>query len=574
MSKRLVILVILLLMGVSFLAGAWISYRTAKQGSSAEGRKILHYVDPMHPSYTSDKPGIAPDCGMPLEPVYADGTVGSGGAALPPGTVRVSPEKLQTIGVKLAIVERSGGNQLLRLPGRIAADETRTYVINATIDGWITSVGSNTTGSFVRKNEVLATFYSSEFLSAGQALLYALTSMDRVQGGAPAANQQQKDQMQQFNLSLKQYRDSLRNLGMGDRQINEMIRTRTYMENIDIDSPAAGLVLVRNVSPGQRFERGKELYRIADISRVWVLVDTYGAEVDQMKPGRTVMVSLPGRDKTLRATVSKVPPVFDATSRTLKVRLEMDNPGYILRPDMFVDAELPVTLPDMLAVPAEAVLDSGLKKTVFVEKGAGIFEPREVETGRSVGNRVEIVSGLKPGERIVVSGTFLIDSESRMKTAASGINGPASLDPACGMYVDETKARAAGNYLESDGKTYYFCSDTCKRDFLKKGGKPTSSTLSPGAKPSAAPMHDMHGAGHDHGSMEMPANKGSMGSMPDLGKQTKKPPQEGMTHKESMQMPMAKEAAPMPAMPSMPATKPAPPTPPMQPMQGAEHRHD
>lgn len=580
MNRRLVILGILVLMAVSFLAGAWISYRTAKQGSSAGGRKILHYVDPMHPSYTSDKPGIAPDCGMPLEPVYADGTIGSGSAALPPGTVQVSPEKLQTIGVKIGTVERSGGSQLLRLPGRIAVDETKTYVINATIDGWITSVGSNTTGSFVRKNEVLATFYSSEFLSAGQALLYALTSMDRVQGGSPAANQQQKDQMQQFNLSLKQYRDSLRNLGMGDRQIDKMIRTRTYMENIDIDSPASGLVLVRNVSPGQRFERGKELYRIADISRVWVLVDTYGAEVDQMKPGRTVMVSLPGRNRTFRATVSKVPPVFDAASRTLKVRLEMDNPGAMLRPDMFVDVELPVTLPEMLAVPSEAVLDSGLKKTVYVEKSAGLFEPREVETGRSVGNRVEIVSGLKPGERIVVSGTFLIDSESRMKTAASGITGPASLDPACGMYVDEAKARAAGNFLESGGTTYYFCSDTCKRDFLKKGGKPSSTTGSPGAKPTTAPMHDMHGAGHDHGAMEMSANKGGMDTMPTAGKKAKSPADEGMTHTGSMQgsmqmpMPMGKEAAPMQSMPAMPAGKPAPQPPPMTPMQGAEHKHD
>lgn len=582
MGRRLILLGILALMAVSFLAGAWISYRTAGKGAAGGGRKILHYVDPMHPSYTSDKPGIAPDCGMPLEPVYADGAVGSGSATanLPPGTVQVSPDKLQAIGVTIGTVEKSGGSQLLRLPGRVAPDETRTYVINATIDGWITSVGTNTTGSIVHKDEVLATFYSSEFLSAGQALIYAVNSMDRVQTGNPAANQAQRDQMKQFNLSLSQYRDSLRNLGMGDRQINEMIRTRKYMENVDIDSPANGIVLVRNVSPGQRFERGKELYRIADLSRVWILVDTYGAEVDQLRPGKLVTATVPGRNLTYHARVSKVPPIFDPASRTLKVRLELDNPRSILRPDMFMDVELPVTLPQMLSVPAESVLDSGLKKTVFVERGPGLFEPREVETGRSFGNRLEILSGLKEGERIVISGTFLIDSESRMKTAASGITGPAEQDPACGMYVDTAKARAAGNFLESGGKTYYFCSDSCKRDFLKKAGKPSAATGSPAAKPTPAPMHDMHGAGHDHGAMEMPANKGGMGTMPAAGNKAKSPADEGMTHKgsmpESMQMPMpmGKETAPQPSMPAMPAKNPVPQPPPMPSMQGAEHSHD
>jgi len=402
--------------------------------------------------------------------------------------VQVSAQQQQLIGVKVGVVEKTGASQTLRLTGRVAPDERRTYVVNATIDGWITNVGSNTTGSIVKKEEVLATFYSSEFLSAGQALIYALTSMDRSMQGT-ASSQAQKDQMQQFNVSLKQYRDALRNLGMGEAQIQRMIQTRKYMENVDIASPGSGLVLTRNVSPGQRFERGKELYRIADLSRIWVLVDTYGAEAELFKPGSVLRVNLPNRNRSFPGRVSSTPPVFDPASRTLKVRLEVDNPNYILRPDMFVDVELPNRLPECLAIPAEALIDSGLKKTVFVERDPGSFEPREVETGRSFGGRVEILSGLKEGEHIAVSGTFLLDSESRLRTASAGITTTAHQDPVCGMYVDEAKATAAGHLVQRSGSTYYFCSDDCKNKFLKNpaGAKLAIQPMAPSPAPKAKP---------------------------------------------------------------------------------------
>ena len=510
MRRSLVAAGIFVLMAVSFLAGNWVSHRPADTNIAADGRKILHYVDPMHPTYTSDKPGIAPDCGMPLEPVYANGTQSSAGSsrktALLPGAVTVNADQQQLIGIKTALVEKTPANQLLRLQGRVIPDELRTYVINATIDGWITSVGTNTIGSIVRKDEVLATFYSSEFLSAGQALIYALNSMDRSMG-TTAANQAQRDQMQQFNVSLKQYRDSLRNLGMGEQQIEEMIRTRKYMENVDIASPGNGIVIARTVSQGQRFERGKELYRIADLSKVWVLVDTYGAEADFFKPRMQVSVILPNRNRTFPARVAAVPPLFDPASRTLKVRLEIDNPGYVLRPDMFVDVELPVQMPAMLSVPQEALLDSGLKKTVFVEKSVGVFEPREVSSGRSFGSRVEILSGLKPGERIAISGTFLLDSESRMKTAAAGISGTPRQDPVCGMYVDEAKSREKGLVRESGGTTDYFCSEECKQKFLKSPAAKTIHTTTDAAADKRQPSQPVANSPSNHSG---PSSHGGM----------------------------------------------------------------
>ncbi len=180
-----------------------------------------------------------------------------------------------------------------------------------------------------------------------------------------------------------------------------------------------------------------------------------------------VKMELPYQKKTLYAEVSPVLPQFDPATRTLKVRLEADNPGYVMRPDMFVNVELPVSGPPAIIVPVDAVLDSGLKKTVFVDRGNGFFEPRQVETGRSLGERVEIARGLMPGEKIVVSGNFLIDSEARMQQAAAGITGKIGRDPVCGMNIDEDRAKAEGNFLEYKGKTYFFCSPECRDDFGK-----------------------------------------------------------------------------------------------------------
>ncbi|MDD2898747.1 MAG: efflux RND transporter periplasmic adaptor subunit [Desulfuromonadaceae bacterium] len=568
MSRRLLIVSTLFLMVCSFLVGTWISHRSGGQGTS-EGRKVLHYVDPMHPSYTSDKPGIAPDCGMPLVPVYADGSQESAGsdngAAMPPGTVQLSPDQQQLIGVKIGQVEMAGGSQNLRLQGRVAPDELRTYVINATIDGWITGIGNNTTGSIVRKNEILGTFYSPEFLSAEQALIYALGSMDRSMNSADPT-QAQKGQVQQFNVNLMQYRDSLRNLGMGDVQIADIIRTRKYNENINIASPGAGLVLSRNISAGQRFERGRELYRITDISRVWVYVDTYGSEVDHVKPGTKVRISIPNRAQVFNGVVSKVPPTFDPATRTLRIRVEVDNPGNILRPDMFVDCELPVKLPSMISVPTEALVDSGLKKVVFIEKKTGVFEPREIETGASYGGRVEVTSGLKAGERIAISGTFLLDSESRMKTTAAGITSTPQLDPVCGMYVDEARAQAAGLTAESGGKTYYFCSAEDKKSFLKNPAvkKPmTMPAMQQGAK---KPVTDHKN--HTMPGMTMPNS--------DDGKAGKKMPAMAAPATAPAKMTLDAQGASKAAMPAMspmqtgdePAVRKAPMSPPAAPSAG------
>jgi membrane fusion protein, copper/silver efflux system len=378
-----------------------------------------------------------------------------------PGMVRVSPDRQQLMGVRLATVEKVPETHTLRLLGRVATDETRIYQIIAPVDGWIRDTYNNSTGTLVKKDEPLASFYSPEFLSAQQAYFYALNSLDRFQ----ASDNETPGQISQTKANIQQYSDALRNLGMGDKQIEEIARTRKRTQNIQIAAPTAGFILARNVSPGRKFSRGTELFKIADLRRVWILADLFENETDYIKPGKIVKVTLPNQKKVLQAKVSSVLPQFDPATRTLKVRLEADNPGYVLRPDMFVDVELPVTFPPAIAVPADAILDSGLKKTVFVDRGNGYFEPREVETGWRFANRVEIVKGLEPGEKIVVSGNFLIDSESRMELAAAGMSGSLVKDPACGTVVSVKKAEKAGRTSIHQGKSYYFSSVECKDKF-------------------------------------------------------------------------------------------------------------
>jgi RND family efflux transporter MFP subunit len=413
---------VFILVGITaFSVGSWFGRLDSSRNASQGERSILHYVDPMNPAHTSDRPGIAP-CGMPMEPVYAEegapSQVPDGAASgMPPGTVTVSPEKQQTIGVKTAVVEKAAMDRVIRTVGRVATDEKRIYRLNAAVEGWIRETHDNATGSIVKKGEKLATYYAPEFLSSEQAYIYALSSLDRLQ----ETGKETPSQTQQFHANIQQYLDSLRSLGMSEQQIREMARTRQYTENIYIVAPATGFIIARDVSVGQRFEKGTEWYRIADISRVWVLADLFRNEADYAKPGMKVRVSIPHQKKTFEAVVGTILPLFDANARTLKVRLEIDNPDYVLRPDMFVDVEFPVTHLSTIAVPVDAVVNSGLESTVFVDRGAGFFEPRRVETGWRFGNKVEVTKGLAAGERIVISGTFLIDSESRMKVAAAGM---------------------------------------------------------------------------------------------------------------------------------------------------------
>ncbi len=471
MKKILFPILLLILLSAAFLAGSWY---TARRNSG----NTLNHV-----SLSLSKEGENSEFIS---------------SSMPKGTVKIDSDRQQAVGVRVAKVEKNSITHSIRVLGKVAPDEDRLYFINATVDGWITEVLPKKTGSLVKKDETLARFYSPEFLSAEQALLFALGSKDRIQTtGRDAPGQ--KDQLTQFNINLQQFRDALKNLGMGDLQIEEMIHTRKYMGHVNITSPSDGFLLARNVSKGLRFDKGRELYRIADLSRVWILADVYESDAGYFKPGIIAQISLPYQKKRYSATVIDILPVFDPATRTLKIRLETGNPAYLLRPEMFVDVELPVRLSPAIAIPADAILDSGSKKTVFVEKGNGFFEPREVDTGWRLGGKVEILKGLELGERIVVSGNFLIDSESKLGLAAAGMQGILTKDPVCGLDVSPRKAEKEGRKIIYGGRTYYFSSDECKQKFDKNPGhfiKKSNDETSPAEKPSSTKA--LKKQGHDH----------------------------------------------------------------------------
>ncbi len=476
---------------VAFLSGYYL--RSGGKGDSAGGRTVLYYVDPMHPAYRSEKPGIAPDCGMQLEPVYADGgPPGGGGVPLPPGAIRITPERQQLIGVRTAVVEQAPVTHQVRVLGRVAPDETRVYRINSSLAGFVQSVSTVTTGSFVKRDQYLASIYSPDLYALINSYIFALNSIDRQEKLTP-------ENIKRFrqDISIRGNRNSLLNIGMSETQLDEILKTRYNKEVIDIRSTESGYVLQRNISLGERFERGVEFYRIADLSKVWILADIFENEASYFKPGVLCQAKLPHRNLTFSARVGSVLPLYDSATRTLKVRLEVDNAGLVLRPDMFVDVELPVTLPAMITLPREALLDTGLKQTVFVDRGNGIFEPRAVEAGRYFGDRVEIVKGLVPGERIAVSGNFLLDSETRLKNSSSGIAGTPGKDPVCGMALDQETAKAAALTRQYGGKSWYFCSP---EDMAKFDRAPKRYT-GPGAAAESTTGHPVGGAA---GAMKMP----------------------------------------------------------------------
>jgi RND family efflux transporter MFP subunit len=358
--------------------------------------------------------------GMKPEPVYEGGDESAysdvDSSALPAGAIEISPEKQQIIGIRTAIVEKKADLHTLRALARVAVDDRKVYVINSSATGWVREVSPITVGSFVKKDQPLTIFYSPEFLAAEQSYFYALNALDRFSKEEPG----NLDQLSITKANIRQYSDTLRNLGMGEKQIEEIGEKRQFTDMIKVATPTSGIVISRTVYTGQRFERGTEFFKIADLSSVWIFVDTFENEAQYLKPGATVKVVHPHLKKTFQARVSADLPQFDPATRTLKVRLEANNPGYVLRPEMFVDVELPLRIPSAIIVPADAVIFSGTKKTVFVDLGNGYFEPREVQTGWRLSNKVEITKGLKPGERIVVSGNFLVDSESKIRGAGLG----------------------------------------------------------------------------------------------------------------------------------------------------------
>jgi len=417
-----------LFLAVAFSLGVLALVAHHPSSNSGQSRRVLYWVDPMHPSYRSDKPGTAPDCGMALEPVYAEE---ASHGLLPPedpvaGTTHIDPATQQLYGIRLAKVEMGDGHGTIRVFGRVAADQTRIYRVNLGTDGYVKETHDDAVGNHVTKDQHLAVVYSPEFLSVAGGYLSA---NERTPGGMNASKENTAPSTTLGATSAQARADRLRNLGMSDSQIMEISMDHKIPENVYVVSPTDGFILSRTISPGLRFDRGMDLYTIADLSHVWILAEIFGRDARAFRPGATARVTLQDTGESFKARVSDVLPEVDPATRVLNVRLEVDNPGFKLRPDMFVNVELATSLPAGLTVPADAVVDSGLSKRVYVETSAGHFEAREVETGERLNDRVEVVKGLREGESVVAAGTFLVDSESRLQAVSNSASSTPAASP-------------------------------------------------------------------------------------------------------------------------------------------------
>ena len=358
---------------------------------------VEYYTCPMHTSVRKQEPGKCPICGMNLTPVAKEESRS--------GTVIVDEARRQRIGVKIGEVERRDITRRIRAVGRITIDETRLADVNLRMSGWVHRLLVAETGQKVREGQTLFTLYSPELYAAQREYLVA------------RAQNQEVDSKTISELG-RASEQRLRLLGMSQAQVRELGRRGRAWENIPIVSPSTGYVVDKDIVEGGRVEAGTRVYRIADLSRIWVDAEVYESDLAHIEPGQAVKVELPyGPGHELEGQVDYIYPTLSAATRTGRVRVVLANPDLSLKPEMYADVEIDVNLGERLVVPESAVIYTGPRRIVFVDLGEGRLSPRDVQTGVQADGYIEITSGLDLGDPVVTSGNFLIAAESRIRSA-------------------------------------------------------------------------------------------------------------------------------------------------------------
>jgi membrane fusion protein, copper/silver efflux system len=385
----------------------------ATSGEASQGqRKIIHYRNPMGLPDVSQVPK-KDAMGMDYIPVY-EGEENDG------DTVKVSPGKIQRTGVKTEQVSKHTLPRTIHAPGLVEIDERLITVVAPRFDGFIDKVGPVTSGTHVKKGDLLMTVFGQELLNQAARLL--IEGYSGSSGDAAVTSSRLKN-----NLSgVIGARRRLLKFGVPEEFIEQVERDRKVPDTISWPAPQDGVILERNAVNGQGFKAGDVLFRIADHSVVWVMADVAEGDLGALKPGQSVKVTTrahPGR--VFNGKVSVVYPHLMKETRTVRVRIELPNPDLALLPDMYADVDIATGSDEpVVAVPESAVIDSGARQVVILDRGEGRFEPREVKLGRKGDGYVEVTSGLQDGESVVVNGNFLIDAESNLQAALKGLAAP------------------------------------------------------------------------------------------------------------------------------------------------------
>jgi membrane fusion protein, copper/silver efflux system len=434
MNKNVAIpLVLILLVGA---AGGGYLFWQQKKGTAPKTDQAAQvkpvYTCAMHPFIIKDAPGSCPICGMQLiKKVQAAQGSGTAKEQEMLSHVSLSPTQRVMANVATVVVGKLPLSKEIAATGIVQFDQSRQAKVTAWVAGRIDRLHVNTVGAYVSKGKPVAEVYSPDLVSAQQEFLLALRSRDQFK------NSSIKSIAQGGEGLVGSARQRLKLMGVRDEQIASLEKGGEPNLRIPIYTPLSGIVIEKIVQEGQYVNLGDPLFAIADLSTVWVEVEVYENEFPFVKLGQAVSItsqSYPG--KPFNGRVSFIYPFLDPKTRTVKVRVELANPGLRLKPDMFVNALIKSPLGPTLAVPASAVMDTGKRQVVWVEKEAGMFEPRDVQVGARVGDNVQIISGLSKGEKVAASGGYLIDSESQLKGGSGGH------EAMPGMKMDEPKGAA------------------------------------------------------------------------------------------------------------------------------------
>lgn len=413
-------------------------------------RKLLYYRNPMGLPDTSPVPKKDP-MGMDYIPVYEGEQDDEPAAA---NQIKISVEKVQKLGVRTEAAQLRTLDKLVRAAGRVEPDERRIYAISPKFEGYVERLHVNITGQPVGKGQPLFEVYSPELVSAQREYAIAAQGVESLKGAGGSAQDGMKQLADSSLLRLK-------NWDISEEQVKALAKSGEARRTLTFRSPVSGIVTEKKALQGMRFMPGEALYQVADLSAVWVVADVFEQDIGQVKTGAKAKVKINAYpEKIFEGTITYVYPTMKAETRTVPVRVELPNPGHLLKPAMFAQVELPVGAKgEVVTVPTSAVIDSGTRRIVLVQAKEGRFEPREVKLGQRSDNYVEVLEGVKSGELVVVAANFLIDAESNLKAAVGGFGHAshagstpkqeAAAAPAGGLGGNqETKPTAVGHKAE------------------------------------------------------------------------------------------------------------------------------
>lgn len=414
-----------LLVALGIGGGYWLGARQAPDASPTthahdaspkSERKVLYYRNPMGLPDTSPVPKKDP-MGMDYIPVYEGEEVASG------NEIRISTEKVQRLGVRTEAASMRALSRTVRAVGTLQIDERRVSTVSPKFEGWVERLHVNTTGQAVARGQPLMEVYSPDLVTAQQEYLIAARGVEQLKDASP-------DMQQSMRRMMQSALTRLRNWDISDAELTEIQQSGAIRRTIILRSPAAGIVVEKLAVQGMRFMPGEKLYQISDLSSLWLLAEIFEQDLGLVRSGQSATIEVnafPG--KTFKGRVAFLYPTVTPETRTGKVRIDLANPGGLLKPAMYASVELAAgERRKVLSVPASAVLDSGARRVVLVQAGEGRFEPRDVKIGTRADDYVEVLEGVKEGEAVVITANFLIDAESNLKAAISGFT-PAQPSP-------------------------------------------------------------------------------------------------------------------------------------------------